>query len=373
MVPRRRPHPGRSLPRRQSPPAPYPARLRTGAATPSVAVVHRRRPPLRGRRRRTAGVRRVPELLQSHPDRREGPHAALRAVSRRVRGGLVGLAVASVRGVGGPPHGWDAGACPDDRTPGPGDGLRVERLARALVRRPLSGAAVGTGHLPALLAPLPHDLRDPLLEPPALFLIPGVLHRREIRLHLTVFIAVELLQLELVFLSLVDQLLHPVLIRRPGGQLAAQCTADLSLANPDRLALAFEVLLGRLQPGGLIVVQAQGGAYVRGPALADLRAQELGRVGRLLRRERQRKGDQRDEQEPLHQPSSDWSSARSCGAFRSSRLTSCAEIVSSVAGSSTASSTARSCSVDRSLSSVPAAATAAAVRSRNTLRATPPT
>src|SRR5205809_3265271 len=135
MVPRRRPHPGRSLPRRQSPTAPYPARLRTGAATPSAAVVHRRRPPLRGRRRRTAGVRRVPELLQSHPDRREGPHAALRAVSRRVRGGLVGLAVASVRGVGGPPHGWDAGACPDDRTPGPGDGLRVERLA------PLSAAA----------------------------------------------------------------------------------------------------------------------------------------------------------------------------------------------------------------------------------------
>src|SRR5881628_658214 len=174
--------------------------------------------------------------------------------------------------------------------------LRLARLARSGARPPPRHPLPG-------FAPMAHDLRHPLLEPAALLLIPRVLYRREVTLHLTSLVAIHLLQFQLVILSLGDELLHPVLVGRTRGQLGVQRLIDLPLARPDRLSLSFETLLGRLQLGALVIAQPQRRAHVLVPALADLLPQLLrlgavrrcrGRVRGLLRDERKRRCEHQD-------------------------------------------------------------------------------
>src|SRR5207244_10744687 len=95
------------------------------------------------------------------------------------------------------------------------------------------------------------------LQPATLPLIPRMLHRREHTLHLPRLVAIDLLQPELIVLPLVDELLHPILVGSPRGQLGVQSLIDLPLARADRLALPLEALLGRLQLGGLVVGNPQ--------------------------------------------------------------------------------------------------------------------
>src|SRR5881628_2468876 len=166
VVPRRGPHPRRSLRRRQPPPAPYPTRVRAGPAAPATAVV--------GSPRATRGhglaapVRRVSELLWSGAPAREGAHDALRTVSWGVRGGLDGFALARVRSAVGPADARDAGPGPRERPPGVGDGLRVEpvaasvagafarrRVVRAFARAARAGAARVPRRAPGTDAALP--------------------------------------------------------------------------------------------------------------------------------------------------------------------------------------------------------------------------
>src|SRR5881296_394665 len=178
--------------------------------------------------------------------------------------------------------------------------LRLARLARSGARPPPRHPLPG-------FAPMAHDLRHPLLEPAALLLIPRVLDRREIPLHLTSLVAIHLLQLQLVVLPLVDKLPHPVLVGRARNQLGVQGSIDLPLARPDRLPLHFEALLGGLQLGGLVVAQPQSRAHVLVPTLSNLLPQLLSlggarrrdrrRVFRLLRNERKRRHEHQDPHE----------------------------------------------------------------------------
>src|SRR5947208_7428882 len=211
-------------------------------------------------------------------------------------------------------------------------GTRVgAQPAAPLLRSPARGAAWPHALLAALLLAVTDQLGHLVLKPPPLFLIARALHWRQIALHVAILVAIDLLQLELVFLPLVYQLLDAVFVGRPRGQLGVQVLVDAALPRAQRLALLLEPLLGGLHLGRLVVVQPQGRAHVLVPALPDLLAQlpGLGRVGwdrrrvaLLLRPERGRQRDHEDPGEPRHHPSRDRSSSRNCGAVRSSRLAS---------------------------------------------------
>src|SRR6266566_4367741 len=196
-------------------------------------------------------------------------------------------------------------------------GTRVgAQPAAPLLRSPARGAAWPHALLAALLLAVTDQLGHLVLKPAPLLLIARTLHRREVALHVAILVAIDLLQLELVFLSLVHQLLHAVFVGLPRTQ---------------RLALLLVPLLGGLHLDRLVVAQAQGRAHMLIPALPDLLAQlpSFGGVGRdgtrvapLLRAERRRQRDHENPREPRHHPSSERSSSRNWGAVRSSRLAS---------------------------------------------------
>src|ERR1051325_900634 len=210
-----------------------------------------------------------------------------------------------------------------------------------------------------LLAAVPDQLGDALLEAAPLLLVARPLHRRQVALHFTILVAIDLLQRALILLPLAHQLLHPILVRGLRRELGVERLVDLTLARADRLALLFEALLRRVQLAGLIVAQRQGGAHVLRPALPDLRAQlpRLGLVGGRratgIRYPGRQRGREREPQrenpvEPFHQPSRDASSVRSCWGVRSSRPTSCAGTGSRAPGWSSELSTSRSWAGDNS-------------------------
>src|SRR5205807_2408413 len=148
-----------------------------------------------------------------------------------------------------------------------------------------------------------------------LLLIAGVLHRREIALHLAILVAIDLLQLELVLLSRGHQLLHAVFVGRSRGQLGVQGLVDLALPRAHRLALLLEPLLGGLHLPCLVVAQTQRRAHMLVPALPDLATQllrlrrvrvgERARVALLLRPERRRQREHEHPPEPPHHPPRD--------------------------------------------------------------------
>src|SRR2546427_4570322 len=211
-------------------------------------------------------------------------------------------------------------------------GTRVgAQPAAPLLRSPARGAAWPHALLAALLLAVTDQLGHLVLKPAPLLLIARTLHRREVALHVAILVAIELLQLELVFLSLVHQLLHAVFVGRPRGQLGVQVLVDPALPRTQRLALLLVPLLGGLHLDRLVVAQAQGRAHMLIPALPDLLAQlpSFGGVGRdgtrvapLLRAERRRQRGHANPRDPRHHPRSDRSSSRNWGAVRSSRLAS---------------------------------------------------
>src|SRR5437762_1285662 len=209
---------------------------------------------------------------------------------------------------------------------------------------PASGRSWRDCGAPARPPPGPHPLLAALwlavadqlghlvLKAPPLLLIAGVLHRREIALHLAILVAIDLLQRELVLLPRGHQLLHAVFVGRSRGQLGVQGLVDLALPRAHRLALLLEPLLGGLHLPCLVVAQTQRRAHMLVPALPDLATQllrlrrvrvgERARVALLLRPERRRQRDHEHPPEPPHHPSRDRSSSRNWGAVRSSRLAS---------------------------------------------------
>src|SRR3989475_4873602 len=187
-------------------------------------------------------------------------------------------------------------------------GTRVgAQPAAPLLRSPARGAAWPHALLAALLLAVTDQLGHLVLKPAPLLLIARTLHRREVALHVAILVAIDLLQLELVFLSLVHQLLHAVFVGRPRGQLGVQVLVDPALPRTQRLALLLVPLLGGLHLDRLVVAQAQGRAHMLIPALPDLLAQlpSFGGVGRdgtrvaaLLRAERRRQRDHENPREP---------------------------------------------------------------------------
>src|SRR5690348_6090198 len=182
-----------------------------------------------------------------------------------------------------------------------------------------------------LLAPVPHQLGHPLLEPAPLLLIASPLHRRQVALHLAILVAIDLLQLELVLLPLAHQLLHAILIRGLRGELGVERLVELTLTGANRLALLLEASLRRVQLPGLLVAQPQRRAHVLGPALPYLspelprlrrvRRRSGARVARHLGRQRRRQRDREHPHEPFHHASSDASRVRSWVGLRSSSPT----------------------------------------------------
>src|SRR5207253_1612227 len=152
--------------------------------------------------------------------------------------------------------------------------------------------------LAALWLAVADQLGHLVLKAPPLLLIAGVLHRREIALHLAILVAIDLLQRELVLLPRGHQLLHAVFVGRSRGQLGVQGLVDLALPRAHRLALLLEPLLGGLHLPCLVVAQTQRRAHMLVPAMPDLATQllrlrrvrvgERARVALLLRPERRR-------------------------------------------------------------------------------------
>src|SRR5437016_11047512 len=239
-------------------------------------------------------------------------------------------------------------------------------------------------HALPLLAAMPDQLGDALLEPAPRLLIAGPLHRRQVALHFPILVPIHTLQLELVLLPLAHQLLHPILVRGLRGQLGVERLVDLALAGADRLALLLETPLRRVQPAGLIVAQPQRGAHVLGPALSHLLPElpRLGlvskrrdaRVARRLCRERGRQDEHENAREVFHHVcmSRDASSVRSCAGLKSSSPTSCDDTGSCVPGCPTLASSARSCGADMSLRSTVSTDPAAPDGACRTPRATAP-
>src|SRR2546421_1817568 len=285
VVSRRGPHARGSHRRRESPSAPYPTRLRAGAAAAASGVDRGPRPRRCGARHRLqTPIRRVPQLLRPGAPGRVHSHDALPALRRAVRRRVVGLGLARVRSAHGPAGAGHAGAGPRPRAESARRGVRsgasdsglatraarsrppVPRLAARLRSQPPRARSRRRHALP-LLAAVPHQLGDALLEPAPLLLIAGPLHRREVALHLAIFVPTDLLPPNLILLPLAHQLLHAILVRRSRGKLGAKGLIDVTLARPDRLAPLFEAPLRRVQLAGLPGIPPPRRAPLPGPAL----------------------------------------------------------------------------------------------------------